>query len=26
MWPTTSLDAEMKAEDFMVDVKDYLHG
>jgi len=26
MWPTTGLDPEMKAEDFKVDVKDYLHG
>jgi hypothetical protein len=26
MWPTTAFDAELKAEDFMVDVKDYLHG
>lgn len=26
MWPSTSLDPDLKAEDFMVDVKDYLHG
>lgn len=25
MWPTTAVDPEMKVEDFMVDVKDYLH-
>ena len=26
MWPSTGLDPDLKAEDFMVDVKDYLHG
>lgn len=26
MWPSTGLDPDMKAEDFQVDVKDYLHG
>jgi hypothetical protein len=25
-WPTTARDPNMKVEDFMVDVKDYLHG
>ena len=25
-WPSTGLDPDAKAEDFMVDVKDYLHG
>lgn len=25
-WPSTGLDPDMKVEDFMVDVKDYLHG
>jgi hypothetical protein len=25
-WPSTGLDPELRVEDFMVDVKDFLHG